>query len=148
MQEFLLTHYIWIKALHIIAIVSWMAGMLYLPRLFVYHTGAAPGSPMSETFKVMERRLLRFIINPAMLLAFLFGGLMLWANPELMQGGWMHVKLTAIVAMTVVHGLYARWRKDFAHDRNKRTAKFYKIWNEVPTVLMIIIILMAVAKPF
>ena len=148
MQEFLLTHYIWIKAFHIIAIVSWMAGMLYLPRLFVYHAGAAAGSQLSETFKTMERRLLRFIINPAMLLAFVFGGLMLWANPELLQGGWMHVKLTAVIAMTAVHGLYSRWRKDFERDQNTRSAKFYKIWNEVPTVLMIVIILMAVAKPF
>lgn len=148
MQEFFLTHYLWIKALHIIAVMSWMAGMLYLPRLFVYHAGAPAGSPMSDTFKIMERRLLRFIINPAMILSFVFGGLMLWTNPELMQGGWMHVKLTAIIALTATHGLYSKWRKDFAADRNTRSAKFYKYWNEVPTLLMVIIVLMAVAKPF
>lgn len=122
--------------------------MLYLPRLYVYHAGAAPGSQMSDTFKIMERRLLRFIINPAMIAAFVFGGLMLWANPELMQGGWMHVKLTAIVLMTATHGLYSKWRKDFERDKNTHSAKFYKYWNEVPTLLMIVIILMAVAKPF
>jgi putative membrane protein len=148
MHDFILLHYVWFKALHIIAVMSWMAGMLYLPRLFVYHAGAAPGSQMSDTFKIMERRLLRFILNPAMLLAFVFGGLMLWVNPELMQGGWMHVKLTAIVLMTITHGLYAKWRKNFERDKNTHSAKFYKYWNEVPTLLMIVIILMAVAKPF
>lgn len=148
MQEFFLTHYTWIKALHIIAVMSWMAGMLYLPRLFVYHAGAAPGSQMSDTFKIMERRLLRFIINPAMLLAFVFGGLMLWSNPELLQGGWMHAKLTAVILLTVVHGLYARWRKQFERDQNTRSAKFYKMWNEVPTLLMIAIVILAVVKPF
>lgn len=148
MEDFFLTHYIWIKALHIIAVISWMAGMLYLPRLFVYHAGAPAGSQMSDTFKIMERRLLRFIINPAMILAFVFGGMMLWLNPELLQGPWMHVKLTAVIALTATHGLYARWRKDFERDQNKRSAKFYKFWNEVPTILMIIIIFMAVTKPF
>jgi putative membrane protein len=148
MEDFLLSHYLWIKALHIIAVISWMAGMLYLPRLFVYHAGAAPGSNLSATLKVMERRLLRFIINPAMILTFIFGGLMLWANPELFKQGWMHVKLTGIVLLSGTHGLYAKWRKDFDRDQNKRPAKFYKVWNEVPTVLMIIIVLMAVAKPF
>lgn len=148
MVDFLGSYYNWVKALHIIAVISWMAGMLYLPRLFAYHAEATKGSELSETLKIMEWRLLRFIINPAMILAFVFGGLMLWANPDLFQQPWMHTKLTAVLLLTVVHGFYARWRKDFAADQNKRSAKFYKIWNEAPTVLMIIIVIMAVAEPF
>ncbi len=141
-------YYLLIKALHIIAFTSWMAGMFYLPRLFAYHVGAPKGSEMSETFKVMERRLLRIIINPAMIATFLFGGLMIAANPAIMQGGWIHVKLSLVVLMTVCHGLFARWRKTFLRDENKRPAKFYKIWNEIPTVLMMAIVILAVMKPF
>ncbi len=148
MVDFFGQYYLWIKALHIIAVMSWMAGMLYLPRLFVYHVDAKKGSELSETLKVMERRLLRFIINPAMILAFVFGGLMLWANPDLMSQPWMHMKLTAIVALTGVHGFYARWRKQFERDENTHSTKFYRWWNEAPTVLMIIIVIMAVAEPF
>lgn len=148
MQSFLLEYYLWIKALHIISVMAWMAGMLYLPRLFVYHAQAEAGSELSETLKIMERRLLRFIINPAMIAAFLFGGLMLWGTPDLLQAPWMHIKLTAIVLMTGVHGLYARWRKTFERDENTKNPRFYRIWNEIPTVLMIVIVLMAVVKPF
>ena len=148
MVDFLITNYLWVKALHIIAVISWMAGMLYLPRLYVYHVGAKKGSDLSETLKIMERRLLRFIINPAMIASFLFGGLMLWANPDLFRQPWMHTKLTAIILMTVIHGLLARWRKQFARDENTHSEKFYRWWNEAPTVLMIIIVIMAVAKPF
>lgn len=148
MADFLLQHYLWLKALHVISVMAWMAGMLYLPRLFVYHVNAKKGSELSDTLKTMERRLLRFIMNPAMILAWAFGGLMLWANPALFEQPWMHAKLTGIVVMTVIHHLYGLWRKDFMADNNKRTAKFYKIWNEVPTVLMIIIVIMAVAEPF
>lgn len=148
MQDFLLQHYLWIKALHIIAVIAWMAGMLYLPRLYVYHADAAKGSATSETFKIMEYRLLRYITNPAMIAAFLFGLLMVWANPELMKQGWMHMKLTALILMTCVHGMYSKWRKVFARDENTRPAKFYKIWNEVPTALLIVIVVMAVVKPF
>lgn len=148
MQDFLLQHYLWIKALHIIAVIAWMAGMLYLPRLYVYHADAAKGSATSETFKIMEYRLLRYITNPAMIAAFLFGLLMVWANPELMKQGWMHMKLTALILMTGVHGMYSKWRKVFARDENTRPAKFYKIWNEVPTALLIVIVVMAVVKPF
>ena len=146
MVEFLGQYYPWIKALHIIAVIAWMAGMLYLPRLFVYHVDAKKGSDLSETLKIMERRLLRFIINPAMITAFIFGGLMLWINSDLFSQPWMHVKLTAIVLLSAVHGLLARWRKDFERDQNQKSVKFYKIWNEVPTVLMIIIVIMAVTK--
>lgn len=147
MQEFLGTHYLWLKAIHLLAVISWMAGMLYLPRLYVYHADAKIGSETSETFKVMERRLLRFIMNPAMILTFLFGGLMIWANPALMQIGWMHGKLTLVFLLAGVHGMFAKWRKDFAADRNARPAKFYRIWNEVPTLLMIGIVLLVVIKP-
>lgn len=148
-MDFIITYYLWFKALHIISVMAWMAGMLYLPRLYVYHADAPAGSPQSETFKIMERRLLRAIINPAMIAAFLFGGLMLAANWEgIMAMGWMHAKLALLVLMTGVHGLYARWRKDFERDANTRPAKFYRIWNEVPTVLLIAIVILAVVKPF
>ncbi|QQG36403.1 MAG: protoporphyrinogen oxidase HemJ [Micavibrio aeruginosavorus] len=148
MGNWLLEHYLWLKALHIISVIAWMAGMLYLPRLFAYHAGTDKGSHASETFKVMERRLLRIIINPAMMAAFVFGGLMIWANPALMGGGWFHAKAVLIILMTACHGLFARWRKDFLKDQNVRPARFYRIWNEVPTVLMIFIVIMAVVKPF
>lgn len=148
MASFLLTYYLWIKALHIIAIIAWMAGMLYLPRLYVYHANAPKGSDKSETFKVMERRLLRFIMNPAMIASLVFGVLMIWANPDLMKQGWMHAKLGLIVLMFGLHGVFSKWRKVFERDENTRSAKFYKIWNEAPTLLMIIIVIMAVAEPF
>ena len=148
MADFLLAHYLWVKALHIIAVMAWMAGMLYLPRLFVYHADSKIGSDKSETFKIMERRLLRIIINPAMGLAWVFGGLMLYANPDLFHHGWVHVKLTAVVLMTALHHLYVRWWKAFEKDENKHPAKYFRLWNEAPTLLMVIIVLMAVAKPF
>lgn len=123
--------------------------MLYLPRLYVYHAEAEVGSDKSETFKVMERRLLRAIINPAMIATFLFGGLMLAANWDgIMAMGWMHAKLTLIILMTACHGLFSKWRKDFEKDANTRPAKFYRIWNEIPTLLMIAIVILAVVKPF
>lgn len=148
MVDFLGQYYFWVKALHIISVIAWMAGMLYLPRLYVYHVGAKKGSDLSETLKVMERKLLRYITNPAMIAAFVFGGLMFWANPDLIHQPWMHIKLLAIVLMTAIHGFYARWRKQFDRDENIHSEKFYRWWNEAPTVLMIIIVLMAVAKPF
>lgn len=148
MADWLLDYYVWIKALHIIAVISFMAGMLYLPRLYIYHVDAPVGSPQSETFKVMERRLLRVIINPAFFAALLFGGLMLWANPSLMSDGWFHAKLGLLVLMGGVHGAFSKWRRLFAEDRNTKSAKFFRVWNEVPTVLMIAIVLLAVAKPF
>lgn len=148
MSTFLLDYYLLLKALHVISLIAWMAGMFYLPRLFAYHAESAKGSDKSETFKVMERRLLRIIINPAMIATFLFGGLMIAANPAIMQGGWIHVKLSLVILMTVCHGLFARWRKVFMRDQNTRPAKFYKIWNEIPTLLMIAIVILAVMKPF
>lgn len=139
----------WIKALHLIGVIAWMAGLLYLPRLFVYHCGAAPGTERSETFKVMERRLLRAIMNPAMIAVFGFGGLLL-VSPQGVdwESGWIYLKLALIVALTLFHHLAARWRKDFEADRNIRPARFYRIANEVPAVLMIGIVILAVVKPF
>jgi len=148
MSDFLEAHYLALKALHVIAVMSWMAGMLYLPRLYAYHAEAEKKSDKSETFKIMERRLLRGIINPAMIATFLFGILMLVANPELLHEHWLHAKLTCVVLLTVAHGLFARWRKVFERDENTRPAKFYKIWNEVPAALMAIIVIMVIVKPF
>lgn len=142
-------YYQWFKALHIISVIAWMAGMLYLPRLYVYHADAEPGSDKSETFKIMERRLLRAITNPAMVASFLFGGLML-ATPSAIDWsmGWIWVKLAMIGLMAAIHGLLARWRRDFESDRNTRPARFYRMWNEAPTIPLIVIVMMAVVKPF
>ena len=142
-------YYQWFKALHIISVIAWMAGMLYLPRLYVYHADAEPGSDKSETFKIMERRLLRVIANPAMVASFLFGGLML-ATPGAIDWsmGWIWVKLAMIGLMAAIHGLLARWRRDFESDRNTRPARFYRMWNEAPTIPLIVIVMMAVVKPF
>ncbi|MGE0745755.1 MAG: protoporphyrinogen oxidase HemJ [Rhodospirillales bacterium] len=141
--------YPWIKALHVISVIAWMAGMLYLPRLFVYHCDATPGSPASEMLKVMERRLLRAIINPAMIATFLFGGAML-ATPGAVDwaSGWLWVKLSLVGVLSVLHHLFARWRQDFAADRNRRPARFYRIVNEVPTLAMIGIVIMVIVRPF
>ena len=144
--------YEWIKAFHIIAVIAWMAGMLYLPRLFVYHCAAEPGSVQAETFKVMERRLLRAIINPAMVATWIFGLWLAWLGPDSRYGwfasGWLWAKIALVLALSAVHGLLARWRKDFAQDRNRHSQKFYRIINELPTVLMILIVLLVVLKPF
>lgn len=139
--------YEWIKALHVIAVISWMAGMLYLPRLFVYHCDAPKGSPQSETFKVMERRLLKAIINPAMAVTWLAGIWLIWKGGWI-SSGWMHGKLALVIALSAVHGFFSRWVKDFAADRNTRSARFYRIINEVPTVLMIGIVILVIVKPF
>ena len=139
--------YLWIKALHIIAVVAWMAGILYLPRLFVYHAMQTPGSDVSETFKVMERRLLRYIMNPAMIISFLFGGWLIMINPDLLEQSWMQYKIIALVIMTGIHAALSRWRRFFAIDKNTFSPRFFKIINEVPTVLMIAIIVLAVVKP-
>ncbi len=149
MQDFLNINYEWIRAFHIIAVISWMAGMLYLPRLFVYHTGAVIGSDMSETFKIMERRLLKIIINPAMVIAWICGGLMLYTRWDLfMSEPWMHVKLLFVVLMTSLHHVYIKHVKLFAADKNEKSAKYFRIINEVPALFMIIIVIMAVAEPF
>ncbi len=141
--------YLWVKALHVISVIAWMAGLLYLPRLYVYHSAVKPGSEASETFKVMERRLLRAIMNPAMIAAWVFGASMIAMDPSLFrQGGWLHAKLLFVVGLTVVHMLLAHWRKDFEADRNSRPQRFFRIINEAPTVLMIGIVIFVVVKPF
>ena len=139
--------YLWIKALHVIAVIAWMAGMLYLPRLFVYHCEAVIGSKQSETFKIMERRLLKAIINPAMIVTWLAGLYLAWSGGWF-AAGWFHGKLLLVLVMSGVHGFFVRWVKDFAADRNARSQKFYRIINEVPTILMIIIVVLVIVKPF
>jgi putative membrane protein len=139
--------YLVLKSLHVVAVIAWMAGMLYLPRLFVYHCDAEKGSKQSETFKVMERRLLRAIIDPAMILTWILGLTMAWMNGWWGEG-WFIAKLALVTALSAVHGLFSRWRRDFEADRNVRPARFYRIWNEVPTVLMIGIVFLVVMKPF
>ena len=148
MEQFLTEHYAWVRALHIIAIIAWMAGLLYLPRLFVYHAEAGDNKALTDTFQVMEHRLLRYIMNPAMGASWLFGGLLLYVSPFYFTQGWMHVKLTAIILLTVAHMMMARWRRQFAAGQNTRSATFYRMANEVPTVLMVIIVIMASVKPF
>lgn len=148
MQEFLLMNYEWLRALHIISIIAWMAGLLYLPRLFVYHALAGKDSDASETFKVMERRLLRLIMNPAMIAAWILGLSLLWANPALLDGGWMHAKLTLVVLLSGTHGYMARQVKLFAADKNEKSDTYFRVFNEVPTVFMILIVIMAVVQPF
>ena len=138
----------WVKALHVISVIAWMAGMLYLPRLYVYHADAEKGSIQSETFKIMERRLYRGIINPAMAATFVFGIAMIWAGLVDWSMIWPWIKGAAVLAMAGFHGLLGRWRREFAEDRNERPAKFYRMVNEVPTVLMIIIVIMVIVKPF
>jgi len=139
--------YAWVKAFHIIAVIAWMAGMLYLPRLFVYHCAAEKGSVQSETFKVMERRLLRAIINPAMIATWVLGLWLAWRGGWL-GSGWLHAKLAVVVLLSALHGLFARWVKSFGADRNLHSQKFYRIINEVPTIAMIVIVLLVVLKPF
>ncbi len=149
MQDTLNNYYDIIRALHIISVISWMAGMLYLPRLFVYHVGASAGSELSETLKVMERRLFKIIMNPASIATWVFGGLMLYARWDLfMISPWMHTKLLFVVLMTGVHHMYLKYLRAFAEDRNKKSEKFYRILNEVPTIMMIIIVVLAVVEPF
>ncbi len=148
MQDFLLSHYDLLRALHVIAVIAFMAGMLYLPRLFVYHANAPKGGELSETLKIMERRLMHAIINPASIVMTLLGGLMIWANPDLMHQPWFHAKLTLLLVMFGCHGAFSKWRKQFAADQNTRPHSFYRVWNEIPTVLMIGIVILVIMRPF
>jgi putative membrane protein len=140
--------YLIVKWLHVVSVISWMAGLLYLPRLFVYHAGEAPGSDTSETFKVMERRLYKAIMNPAMMASWVFGLWMLWLTPGWLEDGWMHAKLFLVMAMTAMHHVMGRWRKAFAADANSHGDRYYRIANEVPTVIMVAIVFLVIAKPF
>ncbi len=148
-MDFLAAAYPWIKAFHIISVIAWMAGLLYLPRLFVYHAAEPIGSPTAATFKLMERRLLRGIMNPAMVAVFVFGGLLLltpgvidWAS------GWIYAKLVLVVVLAALHHALADWGKAFAADRNTRSAGFYRMINEVPTLVIIAVVVLVVVKPF
>ena len=147
MAGFLGEAYLWVKAVHIMAVIAWMASMLYLPRLYVYHCAAEAGSAQAETFKVMERRLLRAIINPAMIAAWVLG-LALVAHIDAWLDAWMLAKFVLVTAMSALHGGLSRWRRDFEKDANRHSAKFYRIMNEVPAVLMVGIVILAIVKPF
>jgi len=138
---------LWVKALHIISVIAWMAGMVYLPRLFVYHAEAAKGSEASETFKVMERRLLKAIVNPSMILVFLTGFTLVYLTGD-WRDGWWQAKFILVLGLAGLHGYFARCVRSFAEDRNKRPARFYRVLNEAPTILMILIVVLAVVKPF
>ncbi len=139
--------YMWVKAAHVVAIISWMAGMLYLPRLFVYHADAAPGSELSETLKVMERRLLRVIINPAMGLAWVLGLWLAWRGGFLMAG-WFHAKLTLVILLSGFHGYLSATVRRFAADGNTVPSRRWRLLNEVPAVVMIGIVILVIVKPF
>lgn len=139
--------YSWLKAVHVIAVISWMAGMLYLPRLFIYHCDAPPGSEMSETFKVMEGRLLRIIINPAMIVTWVLGLWLAWQG-GLFTAGWLHAKLALVLVLSGVHAYFSGAVRRFAEDRNTVTSRQWRMWNEVPTVLMILIVILVIVKPF
>lgn len=140
--------YLWVKALHVIAVIAWMAGQLYLPRLFVYHAASPIGSPQSETFKVMEAKLMRIIMNPAMIVAWLCGIGMIAMNPTLLSQAWLMVKLVLVLFLSAMHGIMSRWRRDFAADRNTRSQKFYRVANELPTLALIVIVVMVIVRPF
>ena len=139
----------WVKALHVISVIAWMAGMLYLPRLFVYHADAEKGSVQSETFKVMERRLYRGITTPAMIAAWVFG---LWMVIGFQAVDWSQkwawVKAVMVILLSAFHGLLGRYRRAFAEDRNDKSSRFFRSINEIPTLLMIVIVIMVIVKPF
>lgn len=144
------TAFLWVKALHVIAVIAWMAGLLYLPRLYVYHADAAPGSELSETFKVMERRLLKVITTPAMIASWLFGLVLMlgFGAIDWFVDQWFQIKLGLVIALSAYHGLLARWQRAFAADGNRRSARFYRVANEVPTVIMIAVVILVIVRPF
>lgn len=146
-MEFVQDHYLTIKALHVIGVISWMAGLLYLPRLYVYHAGREVGSESSEMLKVMEYRLLRYIMTPAMIFTLVMG-LLLMSIPGIGLQGWLHIKMALLLLLFGFHGACSKWRKDFAADRNHKTVTFFRYANEFPTLIMVIIVLLAVTKPF
>lgn len=145
----LIALYPWIKSFHVISMVAWMAGLFYLPRLYVYHCDTNPGSTDSERFKVMERRLMKQITNPAMIATFLFG-IILVMTPGVIDwsAGWWHVKLLCLFLLMGFHGAMSKWRREFMEDRNAKSQKFYRIANEVPTVLLVVIVIMVIVRPF
>lgn len=138
----------YIKAFHVIAIIAWMAGLLYLPRLFVYHAESEPGSPQSETFKVMEQRLYRYIVNPAMAAAWILGLILIYNAIDWSKDYWFHAKLLLVILLSAYTGVLGKWTRQFANDANTRSPKFYRIANEVPTVLMVLIVILVIVRPF
>lgn len=147
-MDFLLPYYLWIKAFHVISVIFWMAGMYYLPRLYVYHSETETGSALSENYKRMEELLLRRIINPAMGATWLFGLLMIAVNPALLSEGWFHVKLTLVILMSAYHGVLSKWRRLYEADERPHSSKFLRIANEVPPLLTIFIVIMVIVRPF
>ncbi len=147
-MNWLLTHYMWLQALHIISVISWMTALLYLPYLFFHHCGAEPGSKQSETFEQMEHRISRCIMTPAMVAALLFGLAMIASNPGLMKNGFMHAKLFFVFLLFALHGMMMGWRKAFAEGRNQKSAEFFRITNGIPALIMVVIVILAVVKPF
>jgi len=148
MMMFLSNNILWIRAFHVISVIAWMSGMLYLPRLFVYHTQTTPGSSESERFKVMEKKLLRVIVNPAMIATWFFGLLQIWLIPGILEEHWLHAKLALVIIMSGLHGYFAMCVKTFARDANDKSARFYRILNEVPAVLMALIVILVIVQPF
>ncbi len=149
MLDFLSSYYLWIKALHIISFVVWMAGLLYLPRLFVYHATTKPGSETSAYFLTMEHKLLRIIMLPAMLMTFAFGvALLLVPGVIGWSSGWIHLKILLVLALAAMHGLMVSWFREFSIDARDRSQNFFRIVNEIPTVIMVVIVILAVVKPF
>ena len=138
----------WVKALHVISVIAWMAGMMYLPRLFVYHAGAEKGSVQSETFKIMERRLYRGITTPAMLATWIFGLAMVFGGLVDFWQIWPWVKAAGVIALSGIHGFYGRLTRDFAEDRNTRSARFFRAINEIPFVIVIVVVVMVIVRPF
>jgi len=138
----------WYKAIHVISVISWMAAMFYMPRLFVYHTRAKIGSEMDRTFQLMEHKLLKIIMTPSMILTYFFGILIAYIYGFVALGVWFHIKMTAVLGLTIFHGLLAKWRKDFINGNNNHSEKFYRLMNEIPPILMIIAVIMVIVKPF
>jgi len=141
-------YFVWYKTFHVISVVSWMAAMFYLPRIFVYHTKAKTGSEMDKIFQIMEKRLLKIIMTPAMLSTYIFGLLTAYVYGCVALGVWFHIKMFAVLGLTIMHGLCAKWVKDFAKGENKHSEKFYRMANEIPTILMILAVIMVIVKPF
>lgn len=147
MTEALLPYYLWLKAFHIIAVIAWMAGMLYLPRLFVYHCETTPGTPEYDRFVLMERKLMRIIINPSMIAVWVLG-LLLVETLQAWSAGWFHAKLALVIILSGFHGMFSRWRRDFERGENRKNQRFFRFVNEVPAVLMMLIVILVVVKPF
>ncbi len=148
MQDLLNQHYVWLKAFHIISVVFWMAAMLYLPRLYVYHSTAEPGGELETALKTQERNLLKIIMNPASIAVWLFAVLMLWARPQLFGAGWFHIKLALVIGLTGLHHYYASAFKRFDRGERPRSERFWRIINEAPALTTIGVVILAVVKPF